>query len=175
MYIVKNLLCFAVAVSQLVLVDSAPTPVGGAKTSELERRGTTYPSVDQRLFNINGETQYFAGKLLVSELVAISSRRLGTNTWWLAHLFSNDDINTALSQIAAVSSFSGVLRPLFDPLYRPATKSPESGGLATPTTQPRQRTSISRFSTLPANTSTTTLPTALLVSITLSPPPSSTE
>ncbi|KAL8738189.1 MAG: hypothetical protein Q9181_001002 [Wetmoreana brouardii] len=84
MYILKKVVLFAVALSQLVPVGCAPTPSENIKTSELQRRSARYPSVDQRLFNF-GKTQYFAG----------------TNTWWLGHLFSNDDVNLALSDIAA--------------------------------------------------------------------------
>ncbi|ESZ97752.1 glycoside hydrolase family 5 protein [Sclerotinia borealis F-4128] len=38
-----------------------------------------------RLFNIDGKVEYFAG----------------TNAWWLAHLSSNSDVDTPLSQMAA--------------------------------------------------------------------------
>ncbi|KAI9876047.1 MAG: hypothetical protein M1830_007460 [Pleopsidium flavum] len=44
-----------------------------------------FAHVDGRLFNIDGKTQYFAG----------------TNTWWLAHLSSNDDVDKVLARIAA--------------------------------------------------------------------------
>ncbi|MCJ1310276.1 hypothetical protein MMC25_003938 [Agyrium rufum] len=43
------------------------------------------PSTSGRLFTINGKTEYFAG----------------TNTWWLGHLMSDADVETAVSQIAA--------------------------------------------------------------------------
>ncbi|KAL8704313.1 MAG: hypothetical protein Q9201_002535 [Fulgogasparrea decipioides] len=65
MYILKKIALFAVTLSQLVPVGCAPTPSEDIKTSELQRRGARYPSVDQRLFNF-GKTQYFAGMLLSS-------------------------------------------------------------------------------------------------------------
>ncbi|KAL8688061.1 MAG: hypothetical protein Q9218_005930 [Villophora microphyllina] len=85
MYILKSLACLATLLSSLSHVSAAPTHIDVVKTSELQRRSSRFPSVDQRLFNINGKTQYFAG----------------TNTWWLGHLFSNDDVDQALYQIAA--------------------------------------------------------------------------
>ncbi|KAL8635124.1 MAG: hypothetical protein Q9228_007357 [Teloschistes exilis] len=85
MYFFKKLACLCTLLSASGLVISAPTPNEDVKTAELEPRSLRYPSVDQRLFNINGKTQYFAG----------------TNTWWLGHLFSNDDVDLALSEIAA--------------------------------------------------------------------------
>ncbi|KAL8710905.1 MAG: hypothetical protein Q9225_007202 [Loekoesia sp. 1 TL-2023] len=85
MYTLGKLVLCAVAFFQSGLVGSAPTTVENVKTTQLKRRAATITSVDQRLFKINGRTQYFAG----------------TNTWWLGHLFNNDDVDTALSQIAA--------------------------------------------------------------------------
>ncbi|KAI4235176.1 MAG: hypothetical protein LQ352_008118 [Teloschistes flavicans] len=85
MYIFKKLTCLCTLLFVSALVNCAPTPNENVRTAELQRRSARYPSVDQRLFNINGKTQYFAG----------------TNTWWLGHLFSNDDVDLALSQIAA--------------------------------------------------------------------------
>ncbi|KAL8734380.1 MAG: hypothetical protein Q9166_001578 [cf. Caloplaca sp. 2 TL-2023] len=92
MYIFSKLSCFAAAALQLLLVTGAPTPVEDLNPSELDRRalspvparvGTTTTS--KRLFQFNGKTQYFAG----------------TNVWWLGHLFTNEDVDTAVSQIAA--------------------------------------------------------------------------
>ncbi|MCJ1398502.1 hypothetical protein MMC11_001702 [Xylographa trunciseda] len=46
---------------------------------------TTHAYASGRLFNIDGKTQYFAG----------------TNTWWLGHLMSDADVETAVSEIAS--------------------------------------------------------------------------
>ncbi|MCJ1414434.1 hypothetical protein MMC32_000760 [Xylographa parallela] len=46
---------------------------------------TTHAYANGRLFNIDGKTQYFAG----------------TNTWWLGHLMSDADVETAVSEIAS--------------------------------------------------------------------------
>ncbi|MCJ1282627.1 hypothetical protein MMC26_001952 [Xylographa opegraphella] len=46
---------------------------------------TTHAYANGRLFNIDGKTQYFAG----------------TNTWWLGHLMSDADVETAVSEMAS--------------------------------------------------------------------------
>ena len=51
----------AAAIFQITFVRCAPTPIVQVETAELERRASTITSVDQRLFKINGKTQYFAG------------------------------------------------------------------------------------------------------------------
>lgn len=85
MHTLPTLAVYAIAIFQAALVSCAPTPAQDVKSAELDRRATTFTTVDQRLFKINGRTQYFAG----------------TNSWWLGHLFQNDDVDTALSQMAA--------------------------------------------------------------------------
>lgn len=49
----------------LSLVAGAPAPVRENAVVDIEARGTTYPSVSGRLFNIAGKTQYFSGKWLL--------------------------------------------------------------------------------------------------------------
>ncbi|KAI9737330.1 MAG: hypothetical protein M1834_009483 [Cirrosporium novae-zelandiae] len=70
--------------------------------------GRAYPSADGRLFDIDGKKQYFAG----------------TNAWWLGHLYYDDDVDTAMSQIAAtklkvvrVWGFGNVNEPTSSEVY----------------------------------------------------------
>ena len=88
----------------LSYVSGAPAPIHDKDVVAIEARGTKYPSVVGRLFNIDGKKQYFAGK----PRSALSSRNrlnrfIGTNAWYLGHLTSNADVDQAMSQIAAVS------------------------------------------------------------------------
>ncbi|KAL8755100.1 MAG: hypothetical protein Q9184_004895 [Pyrenodesmia sp. 2 TL-2023] len=85
MYLLTKLALFAVAISNVAFVASAPTPIELVKRADLQPRAASITTRDGRLFTIDGRTQYFAG----------------TNTWWLGHLFSNADVDAALSQIAA--------------------------------------------------------------------------
>ncbi|KAL8949282.1 MAG: hypothetical protein Q9222_004588 [Ikaeria aurantiellina] len=85
MHLLNSLSVFVLLVTQSLLATCAPTPVEHVAISDIEARGSHYPCTSGRLFNIDGVTKYFAG----------------TNTWWLGHLFSNDDVNAALSEIAA--------------------------------------------------------------------------
>ncbi|KAL8995225.1 MAG: hypothetical protein Q9169_004989 [Polycauliona sp. 2 TL-2023] len=88
MHILGKLFFFAVATLNVSLVHAAPTPIEDVKTSELDRRATVFSRVSptsRRLFQLNGKTQYFSG----------------TNAWWLGHLQSNLDVDTAVAQIAA--------------------------------------------------------------------------
>ena len=64
MYVLSKLALCAAALFQSILVGCAPTPVEHARTSEIDRRATTITTVDQRLFKIDGKTQYFAGPAL---------------------------------------------------------------------------------------------------------------
>ncbi|KAI4138184.1 MAG: hypothetical protein L6R39_006923 [Caloplaca ligustica] len=84
MHFLRKLALLATAASQLAIVASAPTPVEVVERTNLHRRASN-TVVNGRLFTIDGRTQYFAG----------------TNTWWLGHLWSNADVDTALTQIAA--------------------------------------------------------------------------
>lgn len=59
-----SLLLFLWSLS-LDFVAGAPAPVEGKVVVDIEARGTTYPSVSGRLFNIGGKTQYFSGKPLL--------------------------------------------------------------------------------------------------------------
>ncbi|KAL9008391.1 MAG: hypothetical protein Q9173_006482 [Seirophora scorigena] len=85
MYMLSRLAVFALALFYSALVRCAPTPVDLVETANLEARAASITSVNGRLFRIDGKTQYFAG----------------TNTWWLGHLPSNADVDTAIAQIAA--------------------------------------------------------------------------
>ena len=65
---------------------------------------TTHAYANGRLFNIDGKTQYFAGEVyFCSHLRYILTCGSGTNTWWLGHLMSDADVETAVSEIASVS------------------------------------------------------------------------
>ncbi|KAL9593796.1 MAG: hypothetical protein Q9219_007375 [cf. Caloplaca sp. 3 TL-2023] len=108
MYSLGHLVLFALTLLHSVLVSSAPTPIDDVKTTELDRRASTITTVDQRLFKINGKTQYFAGKKPFAQITCFFSKEYtyqpplaGANAWWLGHLYSNQDVDTALSQIAA--------------------------------------------------------------------------
>ncbi|KAL8813295.1 MAG: hypothetical protein Q9200_000365 [Gallowayella weberi] len=94
MYILSQLSYLAAVASQLLLTTTAaPTLREDPKNSELDQRGLISPvpacsgvsTTNKRLFQLNGKTQYFAG----------------TNAWWLGHLQKNEDVDTAVSQIAA--------------------------------------------------------------------------
>ncbi|KAL8799872.1 MAG: hypothetical protein Q9182_005579 [Xanthomendoza sp. 2 TL-2023] len=93
MYLLSQLSYLAVVASHLLLTTAAPTLRDDPKTSELDQRGLISPvpacsgvsTTNKRLFQINGKTQYFAG----------------ANAWWLGHLQKNEDVDTAVSQIAA--------------------------------------------------------------------------
>ncbi|KAL8678343.1 MAG: hypothetical protein Q9186_005300 [Xanthomendoza sp. 1 TL-2023] len=93
MYILSQLSFLAVAALQFQLVTAAPTLREDPKNSELDRRGLISPTpafstvspTNKRLFQLEGKTQYFAG----------------TNAWWLGHLQKNEDVDIAVSQIAA--------------------------------------------------------------------------
>ncbi|KAL8970169.1 MAG: hypothetical protein Q9183_001647 [Haloplaca sp. 2 TL-2023] len=87
MYLLSKVAWLAAAIPHILFVASAPAPISltEVKGAELDARGVTYPSVSGRLFNIDGRTQYFAG----------------TNSWWLGHLWSNADVDQAVSQMAA--------------------------------------------------------------------------
>ena len=54
-------LCWAFCLSFGI---AAPAPVRNTDDRAIEARGTTYPSVSGRLFNIAGKTQYFSGRLV---------------------------------------------------------------------------------------------------------------
>ena len=58
----------------------------GARAQPVENRGVTASCPSGRLLDIEGKVQYFAG----------------TNAWWLGHLTSDDDLDTAMSEIAQV-------------------------------------------------------------------------
>lgn len=58
----------------------------GDRAKLVERRGLAPSFPSGRLFDIEGRVQYFAG----------------TNAWWLGHLTSDADLNTAMSEIAKV-------------------------------------------------------------------------
>ncbi|KAL8712598.1 MAG: hypothetical protein Q9220_003129 [cf. Caloplaca sp. 1 TL-2023] len=47
-------------VTQSLFTAGAPTPIEDVSISDIEARGTVYPSKCERLFNIDGKTQYFA-------------------------------------------------------------------------------------------------------------------
>ncbi|KAL8644655.1 MAG: hypothetical protein Q9226_007658, partial [Calogaya cf. arnoldii] len=89
MYFLSKLLLLAVAAVDVLHVHGAPTPIEDFKSSELDTRAlpcySQVSTTSRRLFSIAGKTQYFAG----------------TNAWWLGHLRSNLDVDTAVSQIAA--------------------------------------------------------------------------
>ncbi|KAL8870289.1 MAG: hypothetical protein Q9174_003634 [Haloplaca sp. 1 TL-2023] len=107
MYVWSKAVWLAATVSHVLLVASAPTPVSltEVKRSELDSRGTTYPTVSGRLFNINGVNQYFAG----------------TNAWWLGHLWSDADVDQAVSQMAA-TKYKVVRTWAFGNTNNPATE-----------------------------------------------------
>lgn len=89
-------------VSAAVLLATAASAHPAASTKHVSADNTTlaYPicqnpgtfaKADGRLFNFNGTgTKYFAG----------------TNTWWLSHILSDSDVDTVLSEIKDVSTFS---------------------------------------------------------------------
>lgn len=86
---------FTITALSFVLITSAlsaPTLL----SAESAQPSTAYPigqtkgsnaKVAERLFNIDGKVEYFAG----------------SNAWWLAHLSENADVDAALKQVAAVS------------------------------------------------------------------------
>ena len=86
----------------LQLAAGAPAPNIERDSGVVEPRGTVYSSTSGRLFNIAGKTQYFSGQSCSHHPVQNLLIYLGTNAWYLGHLTSNDDINQAMSQIAAV-------------------------------------------------------------------------
>lgn len=68
MYMLSRLAVFALALFYSTLVRCAPTPVGLDETPNLEARAASFPSVDGRLFRIDGKTQYFAGQSIYHAL-----------------------------------------------------------------------------------------------------------
>ncbi|KAI4216287.1 MAG: hypothetical protein LQ351_001297 [Letrouitia transgressa] len=79
----RQFLSFFALSLQFSQIFGAPTPVEDSTSHSLEPRGHKYVTVDQRLFKLDGKkTSYFAGKDK-------------------SHLFTNDDVDTALDQICA--------------------------------------------------------------------------
>ncbi|CAO1600550.1 hypothetical protein XANCAGTX0491_004233 [Xanthoria calcicola] len=106
MYFLSKLLLFAVAAVDVLLVHGAPTPLEDTKSSELDRRIDTtsfsrVSTTSKRLFQLAGKTQYFAGALLSNHAASTTDMYPGTNAWWLGHLPSNQDVDTAVAQMAA--------------------------------------------------------------------------
>lgn len=109
MYLLSQLLLFAVAAVDVLHVHGAPTPLEDSKPSELDRRIDTtsfsrVSTTSKRLFQLAGKTQYFAGVLPSNHAAAATDMYPGTNAWWLGHLPSNQDVDTAVAQMAAVST-----------------------------------------------------------------------
>lgn len=177
MYFLSKLLLFAVAAVDVLLVHGAPTPLEDTKSSELDRRIDTtsfsrVSTTSKRLFQLAGKTQYFAGASLSNPAAATTDMYPGTNAWWLGHFLSNQDVDTAVAQMAAVSTAPSRNKdPGLNAFKRLATRSSGSGASAPPTTRAKAAAmSTTKSSTPAANTSTTTLPTASLASTTPSPP-----
>lgn len=75
--------------------------------------GQKNAKVAGRLFEIDGKVQYFAGKLLYTlQRHEWILRIIGTNAWWLAHVSSNKDVDTAVSQMVKVSYLTHLLSQL---------------------------------------------------------------
>lgn len=77
----------------------APTvPLGG---------GGPFATTQGRMFNIQSQTQFFAGRTTSrSPVYTPVDLCLGTNSWWLSQLQSNADVDTVFSQLALVSACS---------------------------------------------------------------------
>lgn len=91
-YQLASLLALAGAVTAV----PAPAPAaailpasaqGPACVYPIGQHPTAPPKAVGRVFEIDGQVEYFAG----------------TNAWWLGHLNNNSDIDTSLAEIKAVS------------------------------------------------------------------------
>ena len=95
------------------------------------------PRVDGQQFFLNGKVQRLAG----------------TNAWWMGHLTTDEDVETAMSQIASVSATKLCVVEKALMLVRAESKLRVSGALGTPTHLPMTR-STTNLSSQTAHRST---------------------
>jgi hypothetical protein len=68
-------------------------------------KNETFPRTVGTLFEVDGKVQYLSGWLHVASTLPLSLGLtvVGCNAWWLGKLSRNDDVDTAMKQIADVS------------------------------------------------------------------------
>lgn len=68
--------------------------------------GGPFATIQGRMFNIQSETQFFAGTITSASFICLlDDLSIGTNSWWLSQLQSNADVTTVFYQLALVSLY----------------------------------------------------------------------